>query len=275
MKGEDGRYYVDCVEVAATLVSKRLYVHDLMMNLRFRVLLAVLFASGLLLGALARASAEAANIVLRLARPRSSVRMAPCAKAERGAAVDAGEMVDTGDGKVQLRFRDGATISLQPGTRFRVEQFRFAGQNGRADDEDKVVMRFLKGALRAISGLIGHERHEQYRMETAVGTIGIRGTAYGASLDDKGLTLTTYAGRWKFAIRVAAHGGCRANTLCRRFRRQAETLQASGGSQAGQGGLMPGAGQPDLPAVQLQQGLPAGGQPQGRRNRPTVATRRR
>lgn len=234
-----------------------------MMNLRFRVLLAVLFASGLLLGGAGEASAEAASIVF--ATGQASVVGADGAvrKAERGAAVDAGEMVDTGDGKVQLRFRDGATISLQPGTRFRVEQFRFAGQNGRADDEDKVVMRFLKGALRAISGLIGHERHEQYRMETAVGTIGIRGTAYGASLDDKGLTLTTYAG----AVEICNQGGCAqagvGQTLFVGGSGDKPKLQASGGSQAGQGGLMPGAGQPDLPAVQLQQGLPAGGQPQG------------
>lgn len=125
-------------------------------------------------------------------------------KAERGSVLEAGETVDTGDGKAQLRFRDGASISLQPGTQFRVEQFRFTGQGGRAGEDDRVVMRFLKGALRAVSGLIGKERREQYRMDTVVGTIGIRGTEYGATLGDDGLALTTYVGQ----VEVCNAAGC-------------------------------------------------------------------
>ena len=102
-------------------------------------------------------------------------------KAERGTVLQPGETVDTGDGKAQLRFRDGATISLQPGTQFRV-----------------------KGTLRAVSGLIGKEKREQYRMDTTVGTIGIRGTEYGASLGDPGLAVTTYAG----LVEVCNTAGC-------------------------------------------------------------------
>ena len=106
--------------------------------------------------------------------------------------------------KAQLRFRDGATISLQPGTQFRVEQFRFSEQGGKADEQDTVVMRLLKGTLRAVSGLIGKEKREQYRMDTTVGTIGIRGTEYGASLGDPGLAVTTYAG----LVEVCNTAGC-------------------------------------------------------------------
>lgn len=125
-------------------------------------------------------------------------------KAERGSVLQPGETVDTGDGRAQLRFRDGATLSLQPATQFRVEQFRFAEQAGKASEGDRVFMRLIKGALRAVSGLIGKERREQYRMDTAVGTIGIRGTEYGASIDNSGLRATTYAG----LIEVCNDAGC-------------------------------------------------------------------
>ena len=40
--------------------------------------------------------------------------------AVRGAEVEVGETVETADGRVQLRFSDGANMSLQPDTRFRI-----------------------------------------------------------------------------------------------------------------------------------------------------------
>ncbi len=148
--------------------------------------------------------AQAANIVFATGSATVIGKDGAARKADRGSALEPGETVDTGDGKAQLRFRDGATISLQPGTQFRVEEFRFAEQNGKAGDEDRVVMRFLKGALRAVSGLIGKERREQYRMDTVVGTIGIRGTEYGASFGDAGLAVTTYVG----LVEVCNTAGC-------------------------------------------------------------------
>lgn len=150
------------------------------------------------------AQADAANVVFATGSATVIGVDGKARKAERGSALAVGETVDTGDGKAQLRFRDGATISLQPGTQFRVEQYRFVERNGRASDEDNVAMRLLKGTLRAVSGLIGKERREQYRMDTMVGTIGIRGTEYGASLGDAGLAVTTYVG----LVEVCNSAGC-------------------------------------------------------------------
>jgi hypothetical protein len=165
-------------------------------------------------------------------------------RAERGATLAAGETVDTGDGKAQLKFRDGATISLQPGTQFRVEQFRFSEQNGRASEDDLVVMRFLKGALRAVSGLIGKERQQQYRMDTTVGTIGIRGTEYGATMGDGGLSVTTYSG----LVEVCNSAGCAqvgpGQTLIVPDGNARPRLQSGNNLP----GLMPGAAAPQLPA---------------------------
>lgn len=179
-------------------------------------------------------------------------------RAERGAALAVGETVDTADGRAQLRFLDGAAISLQPGTQFRIEQFRFAEQGGRAAAEDRVVMRFLKGALRAVSGLIGKQRNEQYRMDTPVGTIGIRGTEYGATLGAGGLSLTTYAG----LVEVCNSAGCaqagRGQTLTVPDGNTRPRLQAAGEKSS----MTPGATLPELPPAQVPPQLPTAPAPQ-------------
>ncbi len=196
-----------------------------------------------------QAFAQAANIVFATGSATVVGADGASRKAERGAALQPGETVDTGDGKAQLRFRDGASISLQPGTQFRVEQFRFTEQNGRAGEQDTVVMRLLKGTLRAVSGLIGKEKREQYRMDTIVGTIGIRGTEYGASLGEGGLAVTTYAG----LVEVCNGAGCQ-------MAGPGQTLQVLDGNTrprlmpgSNLPNLTPGAAMPQLPVPQQTQ----------------------
>jgi hypothetical protein len=94
---------------------------------------------------------------------------------ERGAEIDVGDTVNTQQGRAQLRFLDGAYMSLQPDTAFKIEQFRFVekGQGG-----DNIVMSLLKGGMRTITGLIGRANRRNYKFRTEVATIGIRGTEY-------------------------------------------------------------------------------------------------
>ncbi|MGE0875039.1 MAG: FecR domain-containing protein [Burkholderiales bacterium] len=99
----------------------------------------------------------------------------------KGAEVRVGELVSTGQGRVQLRFADGAQMALQPGTDFKVEEFRFA-QKG--EGEDNVVMNLLKGGMRTITGLIGRSNQAKYALKTPSATIGIRGTEFTAEFAD-------------------------------------------------------------------------------------------
>ena len=46
----------------------------------------------------------------------------------RGATVGEGDTVDTGPGRAQLRFTDGAYVSLQPRSKFRIDAYRFEGR---------------------------------------------------------------------------------------------------------------------------------------------------
>jgi hypothetical protein len=127
-------------------------------------------------------------------------------------------------------------------------------------------MRFLKGALRAVSGLIGKQKREQYRMDTAAGTIGIRGTDYGATMGDGGLSVTTYTG----LVEVCNSSGCAqvgpGQTLIVPDANSRPRLQPGNNLP----GLMPGAAVPELPSPS-QTTLPTATQPQMPSQGPTYS----
>lgn len=118
----------------------------------------------------------------------------------KGNEVTSGDTVMTGDGRAQLVFSDGALVSLQPKTEFKIDEYRF---NGRSDGEEKGFFSLIRGGLRTISGLIGKKNRGAYALRTEVATIGIRGTEYTAELDS-GLKVSTQAGE----VEVCNQGGC-------------------------------------------------------------------
>jgi len=99
-----------------------------------------------------------------------------------------GDTIKTPRGRVQIRFADGGLVSLKRGTRFAVKRYDTGGSSGgdaeastEAADESggNVVMRLFEGAMRTITGSVGGDEADQYRMETPVATLGVRGTQYG------------------------------------------------------------------------------------------------
>ena len=91
----------------------------------------------------------------------------------RGEAIQSGDTINTGRGRAQLHFKDGARVSLQPNSEFRVDEYNYEGKE---DGKERSFFSLLKGGLRAISGLIGHRNKNTFRVNTPVATIGIRGT---------------------------------------------------------------------------------------------------
>jgi len=118
----------------------------------------------------------------------------------RGAEVEQGETVDTGSGRTQLRFTDGAMVSLQPQTQFRIDAYSFKGAT---DGSEKGFFSLLKGAMRTISGAIGKGDAKAYRLDTAVATIGIRGTEFAVAYG-RSITVTTNSG----LIEICNGAGC-------------------------------------------------------------------
>ncbi|MCW8854440.1 MAG: FecR domain-containing protein [Gammaproteobacteria bacterium] len=81
--------------------------------------------------------------------------------------------------RAQIRMKDGALISLQPDTEFKIAKYTF---NGKEDGTERGIYELIKGGFRTITGLIGHRNKQNYQVRTTVATIGIRGTHYGLML---------------------------------------------------------------------------------------------
>jgi hypothetical protein len=104
----------------------------------------------------------------------------------RGAELDNGDTVRTAEGRAQLRFSDGAYVSLQPQSEFAIRDYRF---DGKTDGTERGFFGLLKGAMRTVTGLVGRVNRDQYRVTTPTATIGIRGTGGVIQVRDDGSTL--------------------------------------------------------------------------------------
>ncbi|RRQ22675.1 FecR family protein [Thiohalobacter thiocyanaticus] len=112
----------------------------------------------------------------------------------------AGETLVTGtDATAQLRFSDGALVALRPDTEFRVDRYRYESDGGEGDES---ISTLIKGGFRTITGAVGKQDPDSYRVDTPVATIGVRGTHYEVVLGD-GLAV----GVWQGGIRVRNEGG--------------------------------------------------------------------
>jgi hypothetical protein len=91
----------------------------------------------------------------------------------RGVDLRTGDAVITTDGRVQIRFSDGAFVSLQPNTEFKIDDYRFDGQT---DGSERGIFGLAKGAMRTVTGLVGRVNRRSYEVRTPTATVGIRGT---------------------------------------------------------------------------------------------------
>jgi hypothetical protein len=115
----------------------------------------------------------------------------------RGAELDNGDTVRTADGRAQLRFADGAYVSLQPNSEFAIRDYRF---DGKTDGSERGFFGLAKGAMRTVTGLIGRVNRDSYRVTTPTATIGIRGTGGVIQVLNDGSTLIVgTSGIWSLA----------------------------------------------------------------------------
>lgn len=110
---------------------------------------------------------------------------------ERRSDIHQGETVVTGkDSRGQLRFEDGAVVALDSGSELVIEKYRFDEDDG----EDHAVVRLLTGGLRTLSGEVAERDPDNYEVDTPLASIGVRGTDYQLSLDDKQLNVAVWSG---------------------------------------------------------------------------------
>lgn len=77
------------------------------------------------------------------------------------------------DASAQLRMQDGGLIAMRPDTQFKVDSFKY---DGKEDGSEQSFFSLLRGGIRAITGAIGQQHKQSYRIAAQSTTIGIRGT---------------------------------------------------------------------------------------------------
>ena len=97
----------------------------------------------------------------------------------RGNDIYSGDRLITNAGRLQLSMVDGAFISVQPNSEYQVENYNYSGT---PDGTEIANYRLVKGGIRAVTGLIGRQNPEAYKVNTAVATIGIRGTGHNTRI---------------------------------------------------------------------------------------------
>ena len=114
--------------------------------------------------------------------------------AARGQELQSGDRIVTTNGRAQIRFTDGAFVSLQPNTDFAIRDYRF---EGKTDGSERGVFGLVRGALRTVTGAIGRVNRSAYQIQTPTATIGIRGTGGLIQVLDDGTTrIRGFSGIW-------------------------------------------------------------------------------
>lgn len=91
----------------------------------------------------------------------------------KGFELDKGDTVKTNDGRAQIRFTDGAYVSLQPNTEFAIKDYNY---QGKTDGSERGLFALARGAMRTVTGFIGRINRNRYQITTPTATVGIRGT---------------------------------------------------------------------------------------------------
>ena len=102
-------------------------------------------------------------------------------RVRRGAKIFEGDLIKTNKkGQAQIKFKDGARISVRPNSEFKVEAYAYDADKDKEDYKSELSL--LKGGIRSITGAIGKSNKKSYKMKTVIATIGIRGTDYSLML---------------------------------------------------------------------------------------------
>lgn len=110
----------------------------------------------------------------------------------RGAWVRPGDAIETPVGThVHVRFKDGAFVSVRPGSRLRVEEYQFHPDSPKLNT---VKFKLENGTARAISGAAAETAKERFRLNTPLVAIGVRGTDFVVSTLGEKTTATVNQG---------------------------------------------------------------------------------
>jgi hypothetical protein len=127
---------------------------------------------------------------------------------QRGSKVMPGDRLDTAEGgMVHVRFIDGALVSLRPGSRLWVQDYRYDPQQVA---NSLVRFRLDKGVARAISGAAAEGAKERFRLNTPLVAIGVRGTDFVVRTSEEATSAAVNQGA---IVMAPFDAGCLAQAL--------------------------------------------------------------
>ena len=103
----------------------------------------------------------------------------------KGLELDKGDTIKTNDGRAQIRFTDGAYVSLQPNSEFAIKDYNY---EGKTDGSERGFFALARGAMRTVTGFIGRINRNRYQITTPTATVGIRGTGGLIAVNGDGST---------------------------------------------------------------------------------------
>ena len=166
---------------------------------------------GLVFGAIAHVAAQDEAIIGSVTFQVGDTRLdrnGTITAITKGQTLKAGDRLLTGaDGHVHARMTDDGFISVRPSARLHIKSYVYAPQDPGAN---RVGLMLESGVSRTISGKAGEAARENYRFNTPVAAIGLRGTDYVV----QALPDITRVSVSKGAITMSAFGpGCPLNAL--------------------------------------------------------------
>jgi len=99
-----------------------------------------------------------------------------------GSVLWEGDRITTGtNGHVHIQFEDDAFVSVRPNSRLEIVKYDF---NAERPELSSVKFNLQDGVARAISGKAAKSAREQFRLNTPIAAIGVRGTDFVVSATD-------------------------------------------------------------------------------------------
>lgn len=165
---------------------------------RFLIAIFVLLYSGALMAAAAVVQTASGDV-------KAAIGSAAPVMVTQNSALENGMTVTTGDNShVVMKFEDGQVVALNANTSFKIEQYHFEQAK---PQKSSMIFSLLKGAMRAVTGLIAKNNANAFTLHTPSATIGIRGTDFMAATGSLYLQVingtvsaTTSAGTTAFAV---------------------------------------------------------------------------
>lgn len=116
-----------------------------------------------------------------------------------GGLIFSGDTIQTlGDGHVRIRMVDRSLVTLRASTEFEFVRYVNDGPGGSADS---AVYHLHSGCMSTVTGTIGDDGQDEYRLASDHGEVRIRGTTYECRID-AALSCSVYSG----AITLSSEG---------------------------------------------------------------------